>query len=107
MLVKLAENLYQKTVPLPNNPLRYINVYIITGHSEYDALTLKAEYDRDKAQGLSIRVPANYFPEDDDTKDPLVTWRSHANLLYQNWLNYFVYQTTPYDIAAIPAEKHS
>ena len=78
----------------------------ITGHSEYDALTLKAEYDRDKAQGLPIRVPANYFPNDDDTKMPLVTWRSHASLLYQNWLNYFVYQTTPYDIAAIPAEKH-
>ena len=77
----------------------------ITGHSEYDALTLRAEYDRDKALGLPIRVPENYFPDDDDTKDPQVTWRSHANLLYQNWLNYFVYQTTPYDIESIPNGK--
>ncbi|MBO5975998.1 MAG: homoserine O-succinyltransferase, partial [Oscillospiraceae bacterium] len=67
----------------------------ITGHSEYDRETLKLEYERDKNQGLPIHVPYNYFPNDDDTKEPLVTWRSHANLLYQNWLNYFVYQTTP------------
>lgn len=73
----------------------------ITGHSEYDALTLKAEYDRDKEQGLPIHVPENYFPNDDDTAAPMVTWRGHANLLYQNWLNYFVYQTTPYDIEKI------
>lgn len=77
----------------------------ITGHSEYDALTLKAEYDRDKGKGLPIHVPANYFPDDDDTKTPLVRWRSHASLLYQNWLNYFVYQATPYDIASIVSEK--
>ena len=77
----------------------------ITGHSEYDALTLRAEYDRDKALGLPIRVPENYFPDDDDTKEPLVTWRSHANLLYQNWLNYFVYQSTPYDLESIPNDK--
>ncbi len=70
----------------------------ITGHSEYDRDTLKLEYERDKNQGLPIHVPYNYFPDDDDTKTPLVTWRSHANLLYQNWLNYFVYQTTPYDL---------
>ena len=70
----------------------------ITGHSEYDRDTLKLEYERDKNQGLPIHVPYNYFPNDDDTKEPLVTWRSHANLLYQNWLNYFVYQTTPYDL---------
>ncbi|MBE7016674.1 MAG: homoserine O-succinyltransferase [Ruminococcaceae bacterium] len=70
----------------------------ITGHSEYDRETLKLEYERDKKQGLPIHVPHNYFPNDDDTKEPLVTWRSHANLLYQNWLNYFVYQTTPYDL---------
>ena len=74
----------------------------VTGHSEYDALTLKAEYDRDKALGLPIRVPENYFPNDDDTQAPPLTWRSHASLLYQNWLNYFVYQTTPYDIEEIP-----
>ncbi|MBE6932195.1 MAG: homoserine O-succinyltransferase [Ruminococcaceae bacterium] len=70
----------------------------ITGHSEYDALTLKAEYDRDKSRGLPIEVPKNYFPDDDDTKAPIVNWRSHANLLYHNWLNYYVYQTTPYDL---------
>ena len=74
----------------------------ITGHSEYDALTLKSEYDRDKALGLPIRVPENYFPNDDDTQTPPLTWRSHASLLYQNWLNYYVYQTTPYDIESIP-----
>ncbi len=73
----------------------------ITGHSEYDADTLKKEYVRDKTAGLPIEVPVNYFPNDDDTKDPLVTWRSSANLLYSNWLNYFVYQTTPYDIEEI------
>ncbi len=70
----------------------------ITGHSEYDRETLKLEYERDKNQGLPIHVPYNYFPNDDDSREPLVTWRSHANLLYQNWLNYFVYQTTPYDL---------
>ena len=73
----------------------------ITGHSEYDADTLKKEYVRDKTAGLPIEVPVNYFPNDDDTKEPMVTWRSSANLLYSNWLNYFVYQTTPYDIEEI------
>jgi homoserine O-succinyltransferase len=73
----------------------------ITGHSEYDAETLKLEYMRDKAAGLNTAVPANYFPDDDDTKEPVVTWRSHASLLYSNWLNYYVYQTTPYDISTI------
>ena len=73
----------------------------ITGHSEYDARTLESEYLRDKNAGLPIHVPENYYPDDDDTKPPMVTWRSHANLLYQNWLNYFVYQTTPYDLSAI------
>ena len=73
----------------------------ITGHSEYDPLTLKAEYDRDKNRGLPIEVPKNYFPDDDDTKDPIVNWRSHANLLYHNWLNYYVYQTTPYDLDSL------
>ncbi len=70
----------------------------ITGHSEYDPLTLEREYLRDKNAGLPIEVPKNYYPNDDDTKPPLVTWRSHANLLYANWLNYLVYQTTPYDL---------
>lgn len=73
----------------------------ITGHSEYDPDTLKNEYLRDKNQGLPIDIPKNYFPDDDDTKEPISTWRSHANLLYSNWLNYFVYQTTPYDIKTI------
>ena len=70
----------------------------ITGHSEYDADTLEREYLRDKTAGLQIDVPVNYYPDDDDTKRPAVTWRSSANLLFSNWLNYFVYQTTPYDI---------
>ena len=70
----------------------------ITGHSEYDADTLEREYLRDKNAGLPIDVPVNYYPDDDDTKRPSVTWRSSANLLFSNWLNYFVYQTTPYDI---------
>ena len=70
----------------------------ITGHSEYDAETLKREYMRDKNAGLPIDVPVNYFPNDDDTKAPIVKWRSHANLLFSNWLNYFVYQTTPYNL---------
>jgi len=71
------------------------------GHAEYDADTLAKEYFRDKNLGLPIHVPVNYFPGDDDTKTPRVTWRSSANLLYSNWLNYFVYQTTPYDIGSI------
>jgi len=70
----------------------------VTGHSEYDPETLQKEYLRDKNLGLPIAVPENYFPEDDDTREPVVRWRSHANLLFSNWLNYFVYQTTPYDI---------
>ena len=73
----------------------------ITGHSEYDADTLRKEYLRDKAAGLPIEIPKNYFPNDDETKAPLSTWRSHANLLFSNWLNYFVYQTTPYDLKEI------
>ncbi len=73
----------------------------ITGHSEYDADTLKNEYLRDLSQGLEIEAPKNYFPNDDASKPPVVSWRSHANLLYSNWLNYFVYQTTPYDITNI------
>lgn len=69
----------------------------LTGHAEYDPNTLKREYERDKALGLPIAVPKNYFPNDDDTQSPMVTWRSHAHLLFSNWLNYFVYQTTPFD----------
>ena len=73
----------------------------VTGHSEYDPETLKMEYMRDKNLGLPIHVPENYFPNDDDTQDPIVRWRGHAHLLFSNWLNYFVYQTTPYDIMTI------
>ena len=73
----------------------------VTGHSEYDPDTLEREYLRDKNLGLPIAVPKNYYPDDDDTNPPVVRWRSHANLLFSNWLNYFVYQTTPYDLGSI------
>ena len=73
----------------------------IMGHAEYDADTLEREYLRDKNQGLPIAVPEHYYPDDDDTQPPRVTWRAHANLLYSNWLNYFVYQNTPYDVNTI------
>lgn len=73
----------------------------VTGHSEYDPLTLKYEYERDIARGLKIAPPKNYFKDDDPTKEPVVKWRSHANLLFSNWLNYYVYQQTPYDINLI------
>ena len=73
----------------------------ITGHSEYDADTLKKEYVRDVNAGMNPHIPENYFPDDDPEKEPLVTWRGHANLIYTNWLNYFVYQSTPYDIEEI------
>jgi homoserine O-succinyltransferase len=72
-----------------------------TGHSEYDPLTLKAEYVRDVEKGLDIEVPKNYFPEDDPTRQPIVRWRGHGNLLFLNWLNYYVYQETPYDLSKI------
>lgn len=74
----------------------------ITGHAEYDADTLAKEYFRDKEAGLPIELPKNYFPNDDDTQTPLSTWRSGANLLFSNWLNYFVYQATPYEVDTIP-----
>ncbi|MBQ9661677.1 MAG: homoserine O-succinyltransferase [Oscillospiraceae bacterium] len=73
----------------------------ITGHSEYDTGTLEQEYLRDKRAGLPIEIPENYYPNDDDTRPPVNTWRSSANLLFSNWLNYFVYQAAPYDIQAI------
>jgi homoserine O-succinyltransferase len=71
----------------------------VTGHSEYDPLTLKKEYDRDVAAGLPISVPARYFPGDDPTQEPLVSWRGHAHLLFSNWINYYVYQQTPFDLS--------
>jgi homoserine O-succinyltransferase len=73
-----------------------------TGHSEYDPFTLKGEYDRDVNKGLPIHVPRNYYPNDDPTQTPNVRWRGHANLLFSNWLNYYVYQVTPYDVNQIP-----
>ena len=69
----------------------------LTGHPEYDPDTLKREYLRDLGKGLPIAVPKNYFPQDDPTQPPLVRWRAHAHLLFSNWLNYFVYPTTPYN----------
>jgi len=76
----------------------------VTGHSEYDPCTLQGEYTRDIGKGLPIGIPQNYFPGDDPARDPQVRWRSHANLLFANWLNYFVYQETPYEFVPIPPE---
>lgn len=73
----------------------------IMGHSEYDRDTLGNEYLRDKAAGHNIQIPKNYYPDDDVSKIPVSNWRAHANLLYSNWLNYFVYQTTPFDVRTI------
>ncbi|MBQ9545136.1 MAG: homoserine O-succinyltransferase [Clostridia bacterium] len=77
----------------------------VTGHSEYDADTLKKEYLRDVSLGKPIDVPKNYFVDDDPEKEIIVNWRSHANLIYSNWLNYYVYQTTPYDVMSVRADK--
>ncbi len=76
------------------------NIFV-TGHSEYDADTLHNEYVRDLNAGLPIKLPVNYYPDDDYKKSPKVTWRSHANLLFSNWLNYYVYQSTPYNLNEI------
>lgn len=73
----------------------------VTGHSEYDALTLKAEYDRDLKRGANIQIPYNYFPDNDPGQAPVVRWRAHANLLFNNWLNYYVYQETPFNVEQI------
>ena len=73
------------------------NIYI-TGHSEYDPTTLQSEYERDVSKGLPINIPQNYYPEDDPRQQPLVRWRGHASLLFNNWLNYCVYQATPFDL---------
>ncbi len=77
----------------------------ITGHSEYDADTLKNEYLRDLSQGKPIEIPENYFPCNDPAKPPIVSWRAHAHLLFSNWLNYFVYQSTPYDVTKVKERK--
>ena len=78
----------------------------LTGHSEYDRGTLNKEYTRDKNAGINPKIPENYFPCDDDTREPLMRWRASATLLFTNWLNYFVYQATPYEISEITALKH-
>ncbi len=75
--------------------------FFITGHSEYDRDTLAKEYFRDKEKGLNIDVPYNYFPNDDDNAVPIMSWKSSANIIFSNWLNYFVYQKTPYDLAQL------
>ena len=75
--------------------------FFVTGHSEYSPLTLDTEYRRDVSKGLPIEIPRNYYVNDDPDKGPLVRWRGHANLLFSNWLNYFVYQETPYNIEDI------
>ncbi len=75
--------------------------FFITGHSEYDRNTLKKEYVRDQKRGLDVKIPENYFPHDDQRKRPVMTWHSYASLLFSNWLNYFVYQKTPYDLAQL------
>ncbi|MDH5738212.1 MAG: homoserine O-succinyltransferase, partial [Gammaproteobacteria bacterium] len=79
----------------------------VTGHSEYEPLCLKDEYERDLAAGTNPKVPENYFPDDDPAKTPIVTWKSHGNLLFANWLNYYVYQLTPFDAAEIGQARKS
>ena len=74
----------------------------VMGHPEYDRMTLDAEYKRDSAKGLNPVIPKNYYPGDDTSKKPMLTWRAHANNLYANWLNYYVYQVTPYDLYGTP-----
>ena len=73
----------------------------VTGHSEYDALTLRDEFERDRAKGMDIAIPKNYFPNDDPSGEPIVRWRSSATLLFTNWLNYYVYQETPFDLTTL------
>lgn len=75
--------------------------FFITGHLEYDRDTLAREYFRDVKKGLHPLIPQNYFPNDDVTQEPPFVWRSHAHLLFSNWLNYYVYQQTPYDLREI------
>ena len=75
----------------------------VVGHPEYDKYTLDAEFRRDVLAGKPIQIPVNYYPDDDPDRDPLFRWRAHAHLLYTNWLNYYVYQNTPYDLGSLEA----
>ena len=75
----------------------------VMGHPEYDRMTLDAEYKRDMGRGLNPQIPENYYPDDDPENKPVLTWRAHANSLYTNWLNYYVYQVTPYDLYGTPS----
>ena len=79
--------------------------FFMTCHLEYDGDTLALEYKRDMDKGLNPNIPVNYFPDDDPSKDPIVNWRSAGQLLFSNWLNYYVYQTTPYDLRKISKEE--
>ena len=74
----------------------------VMGHPEYDRMTLDSEYKRDPGKGLNPQIPENYYPNDDPEKKPMLTWRAHCNNLYTNWLNYYVYQVTPYDLYGTP-----
>jgi homoserine O-succinyltransferase len=100
-LMLLAESDEAGVYMVQSTDLRRV---FVTGHSEYDPCTLQGEYTRDLGKGLPIGVPRNYFPGDDPTREPQVRWRSHANLLFANWLNYFVYQETPYEFVPSAAK---
>jgi homoserine O-succinyltransferase len=97
-LVILAESREAGVYIVLSQDRRHI---FVMGHSEYDPLTLKGEYVRDVSRNVPIAIPGNYFPGDDPAREPLVRWRGHANLLYSNWLNYYVYQQTPFDLSLI------
>ena len=79
--------------------------FFVTGHSEYDRNTLAEEYYRDLKKGLPIKIPQNYFPQDNPNRTPHFQWRAHANLLFSNWLNYFLYQQTPYDLNSLTGQE--
>ena len=95
---------YVRSIPdFPKEGILFRDITPLLANKDafHEMVDRMAEYLRDKNAGLPIEVPKNYYPNDDDTQEPLVTWRSHANLLYANWLNYLVYQTTPYDLKEI------
>ena len=97
ILLKLKSNVLEGLDVLDFEPQPEIDL-------EYDADTLKLEYIRDKEKGMNPQIPVNYFPDDDPTKEPVVNWRSAGQLLWTNWINYYVYQTTPYDVNEVENE---